>query len=172
MDLKRCSSRKKKPHTNPYWPYLKMSKTYSKGCFKALNTHTQTHTAPHKHTNSFLTLVWQLANIRGDSHVQHVIDSRVNIVSSLDVMFAVGLVALLVATVLQTVALQVFECWCATWGPTGRKGKCWLTVTSPFLIPRPSSLSLSWFVTSCLSPYSCPYLCFPMMVCTLTFPWI
>lgn len=68
-----------------------------------------------QHTNAYesrdlLTLVWQLANIRGDSHVQHVIDSRVNIVSSLDIVFAVGLVALLVAAVLQTVPLQVLEC--------------------------------------------------------------
>lgn len=68
-----------------------------------------------QHANSsksrdFLTLVWQLANIRGDGHVQHVIDGRVDIVSSLDIMFTVGLVALLVAAVLQTVPLQVLEC--------------------------------------------------------------
>lgn len=57
-----------------------------------------------------LTLVRQLANIRGHRHVQHVVDGRVNIVSSLDVVFAVGLVALLVPAVLQAVSLQVLEC--------------------------------------------------------------
>lgn len=56
-----------------------------------------------------LTLVRQLANIRGHRHVQHVVDGRVNIVSSLDVVFAVGLVALLVPAVLQAVPLQVLE---------------------------------------------------------------
>lgn len=55
-------------------------------------------------------MVGQLAHVRGDSHVQHVVDSRVNIVSSLDVVFAVGLIALLVAAVLQAVPLQVLEC--------------------------------------------------------------
>lgn len=87
------------------------------------HTHTRSaHTLTRKGT--FLTLVWQLANIRGDSHVQHIIDSGVNIVSSLDVVFAVGLVALLVAAVLQTVPLQVLECRRAAWGPGGRRGKC------------------------------------------------
>lgn len=71
--------------------------------------HTQrVHT--HAHTGTeFLTLVRQLADIGGDGHVQHIIDSRVNIVSSLDIVFTVGLVALLVTTVLQTVPLQVLE---------------------------------------------------------------
>lgn len=55
-------------------------------------------------------MVGQLAHVRGDGHVQHVVDSRVNIVSSLDVVFAVGLIALLVAAVLQAVPLQVLEC--------------------------------------------------------------
>lgn len=100
---------------------LKLAKTHSKGCCNPFK-HTK-HV--HMHTSAdFLTLVWQLANIRRDSHVQHVIDSRINIVSSLDVMFTVGLVALLVAAVLQTVPLQVLESRCATWGPGGRKGKC------------------------------------------------
>ncbi|TNN60839.1 hypothetical protein EYF80_028936 [Liparis tanakae] len=48
-----------------------------------------------------------LANIGRDGHVQHIIDSRVNIVSPLDVVLAVGLVALLVAAVLQAVPLQL-----------------------------------------------------------------
>lgn len=75
-----------------------------------LKTSKQTQRTNAYESRDLLTLVWQLANIRGDSHVQHVIDSRVNIVSSLDIVFAVGLVALLVAAVLQTVPLQVLEC--------------------------------------------------------------
>lgn len=130
----------------------------------------------HSRTNTdFLTLVWQLANIGGDSHVQHVIDSRVNIVSSLDIMFTVGLVALLVAAVLQTVPLQVLECRCATWGPGGRRGKCWLTVTSPSFTCSPSSPCLWWFVTSCPSFSPCPFLCpFCEFFALLRglFPWI
>ena len=123
MHLKRCSGGIKtdsSAHTNTHCSYLETGKTYSKGCCNPLNTR-----RPHLRTSTdFLTLVWQLANIRGDGHVQHVIDSRVNIVPSLDIMFTVGLVALLMAAVLQTVPLQVLECRCATWGPGGRRGKC------------------------------------------------
>lgn len=104
---------------------LKQANTHSKGCRRLTKRHTTQTVA-----RDFLTLLWQLANIRGDSHVQHVIDSRVNIVSSLHIVFAVGLITLLMATILQTVPLQVLECWCATWRPVGRRGKCWLTVTS------------------------------------------
>lgn len=136
IQLKRCSNRLR--HTLKYTLVLSWN-----GQNTTQNTHTNTH---------FLTLVRQLANIGGDSHVQHVIDSCVNIVSSLDIMFTVGLVALLMAAVLQTVPLQVLECRCATWGPGGRRGKCWLTVTSPSLTRSPSSLvsdGLWWAV--CLS---------------------
>lgn len=103
-----------------------------KRCSNSPNAH-----SAHKHAEAekdagFLTLVWQLAHVRRNGHVQHVVDGRVNIVPPLDVVLAVGLVALLVAAVLQTVPLQVLECRCATWGPGGRKGKCWLTVTSPY----------------------------------------
>lgn len=94
-----------------------------------------------------LTLIWQLAHIGGRGHVEHIIDSCVDVVASLDVVFAVGLVALLVPAVLQTVPLQVLERRCATWGPGGRRGKCWLTVTSPPLTCSPSS----HFLTSRLS---------------------
>lgn len=68
-------------------------------------------------------MVGQLAHVRGDGHVQHVIDSRVNVVSSLDIVFAVGLIALLVTAVLQAVPLQVLESRCAAWGPGGGKKK-------------------------------------------------
>lgn len=74
-----------------------------------LKTSEQTERMNACRSRDFHTLFWQLANIRGDSHVQHVIDSCVNVVSSLDIVFAVGLVALLMATVLQTVPFQVLE---------------------------------------------------------------
>lgn len=119
MHLKRCSGGIKKKKTTLRIFISKLAKHTPKDG-EVLSTHT--HTRAHAHIRpGFLTLVWQLANIGGDGHVQHVIDSRVNIVSSLDVVFAVGLVALLVAAVLQTVPLQVLERRRATWGPGGRR---------------------------------------------------
>lgn len=56
-----------------------------------------------------LTLIRQLAHVGRHGHVEHVVDGCVHVVSSLDVMLAVGLVALLVAAVLQAVPLQVLE---------------------------------------------------------------
>lgn len=55
-------------------------------------------------------MIRQLAHIGWHGHVEHVVDGRVHVVSSLDVVLAVGLVALLVAAVLQAVPLQVLEC--------------------------------------------------------------
>lgn len=155
MHLKRCSDGIF-GHAHKYTLVLSWNRQNT--LQRMLKTSKQT-----QHTNAYesrdlLTLVWQLANIRGDSHVQHVIDSRVNIVSSLDIVFAVGLVALLVAAVLQTVPLQVLECWCATWGPGGRRGKCWLTVTSP-LTRCPLSPCLWWFVSCPSFSPSLPFLC-------------
>lgn len=72
-----------------------------------------THTAFHTFSP---TLVRQLADVGGYGHIEHVVDSRVYVVASLDVVLTVRLVALLVPAVLQTIALQVLECWCATEG--------------------------------------------------------
>lgn len=158
MYLKRCSGGIKQTweHTQIHISLILKPPKHTPKDVEVLETHTaHTHSCT---SRDFLTLVWQLANIGGDSHVQHVIDSRVNIVSSLDIMFTVGLVALLVAAVLQTVPLQVLECRCAIWGPGGRRGKCWLTVTSPSLTPSPQSLCLWWFVMSCPSFSPCPFL--------------
>lgn len=107
MHLKRCSGGIF-GHALKY--ALVLSRNRQRTLQRMLKTSKQTQQTNSCKSRDILTLVWQLANIRGDSHVQHVIDSRVNIVSSLDIMFTVGLVALLVAAVLQTVPLQVLEC--------------------------------------------------------------
>ena len=154
MHLKRCSCGIKTDsgaQMNTHWSYLETGKTNSKGYC--------THSA-HTQTSSSLTLVWQLANIGGDSHVQHVIDSRVNVVSSLDIMFTVGLVALLVAAVLQTVPLQVFECRRATWGPTGRRGKILIKCHITYFTCFPSSPHGLWRAV-CLS-LLVPFTVFPI----------
>ena len=72
-----------------------------------------THSFPHTFSP---TLVGQLADVGGHGHIEHIVDSRVYVVASLDVVLTVRLVALLVPAVLQTIALQVLECRCATEG--------------------------------------------------------
>lgn len=81
-----------------------------------LKTHTFTCTCTSKRRpDLFLTLIRQLAHVGRHGHVEHVVDGRVHVVSSLDVVLTVRLVALLVAAVLQAVPLQVLEGGRAVW---------------------------------------------------------
>lgn len=111
MHLNRCSGdiKKRAPHThqtqNGEAAHLHVWRKKHPSDAPAL-TPTPTTT---QRFSFLLTLIWQLADIRGHRHVQHVVDSRVYVVSSLDVVLTVRLVALFMATVLQTVALQVLE---------------------------------------------------------------
>lgn len=54
---------------------------------------------------SALTMVRHLRSHGGHAGVQHIIDSSVTIQASLDIMLTVGLVTLLMAAILQAVAL-------------------------------------------------------------------
>lgn len=109
MHLNRCSGDIKKrapPHTSDA-----KRRSSSSSCLEEKHPSDAPALTPTatQRFSFLLTLIWQLADIRGHRHVQHVVDSRVYVVSSLDVVLTVRLVALFMATVLQTVALQVLE---------------------------------------------------------------
>lgn len=63
----------------------------------------------HPQGAAVLTLLGALRAHGGDAGVQHIVDGRVAVEAALHVMLAVRLVTLLMATVLQTVPLQVLE---------------------------------------------------------------
>lgn len=79
------------------------------------DTHAHARARASRQADLFLTLIRQLAHVGRHGHVEHVVDCRVHVVSSLDVVLAVGLVTLLVAAVLQAVTLQVLERGRAVW---------------------------------------------------------